>query len=210
VGNGVAGEPDRQGLLRVLAAEPDRAALIRTLLFVLALVAAVLVAVAFVAVLKLYRIPSSSMEPTIHCARPAPGCTAGSSDRVAALRVEWPFDSVGRGDIVAFNTPPNAERLCGVGGTFIGRIVGLPGERWAQRRGFVFVDGERLEEPYVDDERRDRRTYPARRIPAGHYFVQGDNRAQSCDSRIWGPLPENNLVAKALLTYWPPDRVALR
>jgi signal peptidase I len=210
VGNGFAGEPDRQGLLRVLAAEPDLAALIRTLLFVLALVAAVIVVVAFVTLLKLYRIPSASMEPTFRCARPGAGCTAGTSDRIAALRVEWPFDSVGRGDIVAFNTPPNAQRLCGVGGTFVGRIVGLPGERWAQREGVVIIDGKPLDEPYVHDARRDRRTYPARRIPPGHYFVQGDNRAQSCDSRIWGPLPKNNLVAKAVLTYWPPGRIALR
>jgi signal peptidase I len=210
VGDGFTGQPDRQGVLRVLAAEPDLDPLIRTLLFGLALVAAVVVAVAFVAVLKLYRIPSSSMEPTFRCARPAPGCTAGTSDRVAALRVEWPFEDVGRGDIVAFETPPNAERLCGVGGTFVGRIVGLPGERWAQRQGLVYIDGERLDEPYVDDGRRDRETYRARNIPNDHYFVQGDNRAQSCDSRIWGPLPEKNIVAKAVLTYWPPTRIALR
>ena len=169
-----------------------------------------MLAVAFVTLLKLYRIPSSSMEPTFRCARPAPGCTADRSDRVAALRVEWPFSGVGRGDIVAFDTPPRARDLCGAGGTFVGRIVGLPGETWAQRAGLVFVDGRELEETYVDDDRRDRQTYRARRIPPGHYFVQGDNRSQSCDSRIWGPLPEGNLVAKALLIYWPPSRIALR
>jgi signal peptidase I len=174
------------------------------------LVAAVVLVIAFVAVLKLYRIPSSSMEPTFRCAKPAPGCTAGRSDRVVALRVEWPFESVGRGDIVAFETPPSARRLCGASGTFVARIVGLPGETWAQRAGVVFIDGRRLEESYVDDARRDRQSYPARKIPSGHYFVQGDNRAQSCDSRVWGPLPERNLVAKALLTYWPPSRIALR
>jgi signal peptidase I len=210
MGNGFARQPDRQGLLRVLAAEPDLDPLIRNVLFALALVAAVVLAVAFVTLLKLYRIPSSSMEPTFRCARPAPGCTADRSDRVAALRVEWPIEGVGRGDIVAFNTPPRAPQLCGAGGTFVGRIVGLPGETWAQRSGFVFIDGRRLEEPYVDAERRDRQTYRSRRIPPGHYFVQGDNRGQSCDSRIWGPLPEKNLLAKALLTYWPPGRIALR
>jgi signal peptidase I len=166
--------------------------------------------VAFVALLKLYRIPSSSMEPTFLCAKPAPGCTGGRSDRVAALRVEWPFDSVGRGNIVAFETPPRARDLCGAGGTFVARIVGLPGETWAQRAGVVFIDGRRLEESYVDDDRRDRQSYPERRIPSGYYFVQGDNRSQSCDSRVWGPLPKRNLVAKALLTYWPPSRIALR
>jgi signal peptidase I len=210
LGNGFARQPDRQGLLRVLAAEPDLDPLIRNVLFALVLVAAVVLVVAFVALLKLYRIPSSSMEPTLRCARPAPGCTADGSDRVAAVRIEWPVEGVGRGDIVAFETPPLAEQRCGVGGTFVARIVGLPGETWAQRSGVVFVDGRRLDEPYVDDARRDRETYRARRIPPGHYFVQGDNRARSCDSRIWGPLPEKNLVAKALLTYWPPSRIALR
>ena len=166
--------------------------------------------VAFLALVKLYRIPSSSMEPTLRCARPAPGCSAGRSDRLAALRVEWPFEDVSRGDIVAFNTPPSTERLCGVGGTFVGRIVGLAGETWAQRSGLVYIDGRRLDEPYVDDGRRDRETYRARRVPPGHVFVQGDNRSQSCDSRIWGPLPAKNIVAKALLTYWPPSRIAVR
>jgi signal peptidase I len=210
LGDGLPRQPDRQGVLRVLAAEQDLDPLIRAILFTLVLVAAVVLAVAFVTLLKLYRIPSSSMEPTIRCARPAPGCTADRSDRVLALRVEWPFESVGRGDIVSFETPPLAEQRCGVGGTFVARIVGLPGETWAQRSGVVFVDGRRLEEPYVDDARRDGETYRARRIPPGHYFVQGDFRAQSCDSRIWGPLPAKNLVAKALLTYWPPSRIALR
>ena len=165
---------------------------------------------AFLALVKLYRIPSSSMEPTLRCARPAPGCTAGRSDRLAALRVDWPFEDVDRGDVVAFNTPPSAERLCGVGGTFVGRIVGLAGETWAQRSGRVYIDGRPLEEPYVDNRRRDGETYRARRVPPGHVFVQGDNRSQSCDSRIWGPLPARNIVAKALLTYWPPSRIALR
>jgi signal peptidase I len=138
------------------------------------------------------------MEPTFRCARPAPGCTAKRSDRVAALRVDWPFDDVRRGDIVAFRTPPLAETRCGVGGTFVARVVALAGETWAQRRGAVFVDGRALDEPYVEDERRDMRTYPARKVPPGHVFVQGDNRAQSCDSREWGTLPGENIHHRAI------------
>ena len=150
------------------------------------------------------------MEPTLRCGGPAPGCTGDRSDRLAAVRVEWPFEGVGRGDIVAFETPSRARVLCGAGGTFVARIVGLPGERWAQRDGIVFIDGRRLDEPYVRDERRDRQTYRSRSIPSGQYFVQGDNRSQSCDSRVWGALPAKNIVAKAFLTYWPPSRIGLR
>lgn len=167
--------------------------------------------VAFVTLLKLYRIPSSAMEPTLRCARPGPGCTAERSDRVAALRVEWPFDDVERGDIVFFRTPAAARRRCGTGGTFVKRVVGLPGETWEQRNGVVYIDGRKLEEPYLRSDLRDvRNSYPRRRIPRAHVFVLGDNRSQSCDSRVWGPLLEANLVAKAFVTYWPPGRIALR
>jgi signal peptidase I len=184
---------------------------IRTLLFAFVLVAAVVLAVAFVALLKLYRIPSSAMEPTLRCARPAPGCTAERSDRVAAVRIEWPFDDVARGDIVFFKTPSQAVERCGSGRTFVKRVVGLAGETWAQRGGFIYVNGRKLEESYLPPERRDvSTTYPARRIPPRHLLVLGDNRSQSCDSRVWGPLPEKNLVAKALLTYWPPGRITFR
>lgn len=169
-----------------------------------------LLAAAFVTLLKLYRIPSSAMEPTLRCARPDPGCSAKRSDRVAAVRLDWPFEGVGRGDVVFFRTPPQAKERCGSGGTFVERVVGLPGEIWAERTGVIFIDGRPLDEPYVDDEHRDERRSPPRRIPPGHYLVLGDNRVQSCDSRVWGPLPKKNIVAKALVTYWPPGRIAFR
>jgi len=210
VGDGRAGRSDRQGVLHVLAAEQALDALIRTVVFSLVLVAAVVLVVAFVAVLKLYRIPSSGMEPTLRCAKPDPGCTAGRSDRVAALRVEWPFEGVGRGDVVFFDTPARAVERCGAGGTFVKRIVGLPGETWAERDGVILIDGRPLEEPYVQTARRGGRRTSPQRIPPGHYLVLGDNRVQSCDSRVWGPLPAKNIVAKALLTYWPPGRIAFR
>ena len=90
------------------------------------------------------------------------------------------------------------------------RIIGLPGETWSMRNGFVFIDGKRLEEPYIKPGRRDRESYPAQKIPEGSYFVMGDNRAQSCDSRRWGSLPEGNLIGKVFAVYWPPNRISLR
>ena len=160
-----------------------------------------------------YRIPSSSMEPTLHCARPAAGCESRFSDRVLANRFIYRFTDPARGDIVVFETPPRAQAECGAGGTFVKRIVGLPGEtvQIRVRRGaaFVFVDGEPLQEPYIEQDRRDIGPNEQCKVPPGHYFMLGDNRSQSCDSRIWGSVPEENLIGKVFMTYWPPNRISL-
>ncbi|HEV2712963.1 MAG TPA: signal peptidase I [Gaiellaceae bacterium] len=157
-----------------------------------------------------YRIPSSSMEPTLHCAGGAVGCTARFSDRVLANRFIYHFVDPKRGDIVVFNTPLAARRDCGAGGTFVKRIVGLPGETWEMRNGFVFIDGVRLQEPYVQPNRRDVDNHAPYHIPRDQYYVMGDNRSQSCDSRVWGALPRSNLIGKVFAVYWPPKRISLR
>jgi signal peptidase I len=157
-----------------------------------------------------YRIPSASMEPTLHCARGASECTARFSDRVLANRFIYRFTDPERGDIVVFETPRQARRDCGAGGTFVKRIVALPGESWEMRNGFVFINGRRLEEPYVKADRRDGDMHPPKRIPEDHYFVMGDNRGSSCDSRVWGPLPRASLIGKVFAIYFPPGRIGLR
>lgn len=163
--------------------------------------------------MRAYRIPASSMEPTLHCARPSPGCEASTSDRILALR--WaPFWTPGRGDIVVFETPRAAKTRCGAGGTFVKRIIGLPGEtvqiRLRQGAAYVFIDDRRLEEPYIEKDRRDIGPAESFKVPQGHYFVMGDNRAQSCDSRVWGSVPRENLIGKVFMTYWPPQRISFR
>jgi signal peptidase I len=77
------------------------------------------------------------------------------------------------------------------------------------RNGFVFVDGVRLQERYIQKDRRDGKTKPPYRIPKDHYFVMGDNRSQSCDSTVWGALPRANLIGKVFAVYWPPRRISL-
>jgi signal peptidase I len=176
---------------------------------------AVAVALALVLVLdaevaKPYRIPTSSMEPTLHCAAPGPGCLGKSSDRVLAASIVYALRSPERGDIVVFKAPPLAARKCQEGGTFVKRIVGLPGERVSERNGFVYVDGRRLAEPYVDPHRRDHTDRAWPRIPAHSYFVMGDNRADSCDSRDWGTVPRGNLIGPVVATYWPFGRFGFR
>jgi signal peptidase I len=171
-------------------------------------VAIVLLIKAFV--VNPYRIPSSSMEPTLHCARPATGCESRFSDRVLANRFVYRFRDPARGDIVVFETPPGAAAKCGAGGTFVKRLVALPGETWEQRGGTVYIDGKKLIEPYVKGGRRDSSDYPKRTIPEGKYFFMGDNRAQSCDSREWGAVPRDNIVGEVFFVYWPPMRIGFR
>ena len=163
-----------------------------------------------------YRIPSSSMEPTLHCARPGKGCEARFSDRVLANRFIYHFREPKRGEIVVFKTPPAAQVQCsgvvgGTGGdTFVKRVVGLPGDRWREQDGFIYINGERLDEPYVKAQRRDADTIPEKTIPEGEYLMLGDNRSSSCDSRRWGTVPRDNLVGPVFAIYWPPGRIGFQ
>jgi signal peptidase I len=157
-----------------------------------------------------YRIPSSSMEPTLHCARPGSECEARFSDRVLACRFCYRFWNPKRGQIVVFHTPPLAEVRCGAGGTFVKRLIGLPGETWEERGGYIYINGKPLSEPYIKAARRDSRTIAPIKIAPGHYFMMGDNRISSCDSRAWGTVPHKNLIGKVFATYWPPGRITVR
>jgi signal peptidase I len=155
-----------------------------------------------------YRIPSSSMEPTLHCAG-GQGCEARLSDRVLANRFIYRFRSPHRGEIVVFKTPPAAKARCGAGGTFVKRLIGLPGEKWSERNGYVYINGKKLNEPYIKPDRRDTETHSAQLIPKGQYFMMGDNRGESCDSRVWGTVPRKNLIGEVFATYWPPNRISI-
>ena len=119
-----------------------------------------------------YRIPSSSMEPTLHCARPGSGCESRWSDRVLANRFIYHFRDPKRGEIVVFKTPPAAEVACnsgdsGSGGeTFVKRLIALPGDRWREQDGFIYLNGKKLNEPYVKADRRDTETIPEKTVPS--------------------------------------------
>jgi signal peptidase I len=125
-----------------------------------------------------------------------------------------PVRRVRRGDVVVFRFPRDPRR------DFIKRVVALPGEIVEIRDKRVFVDGRLLDEPYtfhsddriwpddpgIPEDRRQRDQVSARRVPSGSYFVMGDNRDDSNDSRFWGPVPAANLEGRALFVYWsvPP------
>jgi signal peptidase I len=171
-------------------------------------------------VAKPYRIPTDSMERTLHCARPGPGCDASMSDRVLVNRLAYDFGSPQRGQIVVFTAPPKAN-LCqpgDAGTTFVKRLIGLPGETVHEdHKGFISIRPPgatiwtRLAEPYVSPAtRRADSTYFDRtwHVPTGEYFMAGDNRPDSCDSRKWGSVPRGDLIGPVILTYWPPNRVS--
>ena len=176
---------------------------------------AVTIAIAVAAVLAIktwvvnpYRIPSSSMEPTLHCAEPEAGCQAGSSDRVLANRFIYRFRDPSRGDIVVFETPERAVRRCGAGGTFVKRLVGLPGDRISLTDGVLYIDGESVDEPYVNGGPPGS-GFRERTLGPDEYFMMGDNRGHSCDSREWGPVTRDDLIGPVFAVYWPLTRLGL-
>lgn len=165
-----------------------------------------------------YRIPSSSMEPTLHCARPTDGCEARFSDRVLACRICYRFGDPRRGDIVVFAAPALAADRCGAAGTYVKRLIGLPGDDVHEDgRGFIWVDGKRLNEQYVtaasriqDVQRNPGHLNTTWHVPNGRYFFMGDNRGASCDSRAWGSVPRRSVIGRAVAVYWPPNRLSIR
>lgn len=128
-----------------------------------------------------------SMEPTLH-----------SSQRVVIEKITYRFHGPRRGDIVVIDSSEQSEML-------IKRVVGLPGETVEVRKGRVYVNGELLEEDWP--VRPGGGNYGPRAVPPLHVFVLGDNRAASNDSRNFGPVPIEDIVGHAWISYWPPEAI---
>lgn len=105
------------------------------------------------------------------------------------------FHGPRRGDVIVFEYPEDRSR------DFIKRVIGVPGDIVRVDEGQVFVNGVPLDEPYVNEEHRS--NMEEKVVPAGEYFVLGDNRGNSSDSRSWGFVPEENIIGRAMFTYWP-------
>lgn len=112
-----------------------------------------------------------------------------------------PFGEPRRGDVVVFRWPRDERQY------FVKRVIGLPGDEIRIRGGEVRRNGEALDEPYVEQPSGE--SIVERVVPEGHYYVLGDNRAQSDDSRRWGSVPEENIVGRVWLAYWPLNRLQL-
>jgi signal peptidase I len=109
--------------------------------------------------------------------------------------------NIERGDMVVFWYPHDITK------SYIKRVIGLPGDSVEIDRGEVIVNGNLLPESYVPDEYRDRNSYAARKVPAGNYFVLGDHRSSSNDSRNWGYVERKYIYGKAVFVYWPLDKM---
>ena len=119
--------------------------------------------------------------------------------QVSDVEPEYAFDPPSRGEVIVFNYPLDH------GKDFVKRVVGLPGETVEVRDGIVLVDGEALPEPYL--KRKDSSDAPPLALGEKEYYVIGDNRRNSNDSRSWGPVPEDNIVGRVWLVYWPWDDI---
>lgn len=138
-------------------------------------------------------IPSSSMEPTLEI-----------NDRLIIEKVGYHFQSPQRGDIVVFS-PTEALRQQNFHDAFIKRVIGLPGDRVEVKNGTVYVNDRALKEKYIEEKPNYR--YGPVTVPADQYLVLGDNRNNSYDSHYWGFVPRQNLIGKAVVRFWPFNRV---
>jgi signal peptidase I len=146
--------------------------------------------IAFVA--QAFRVQGTSMQPLL-----------ADDERIIVNKLVYRLHPIERGDVVVFWYPRDPSV------SFIKRVVALPGETVELRSGTLFVDGRRVEEDYIDPAFREFDSSPPVEVPPGHYFVLGDHRSSSNDSRNWGQVPERYIYGKALFRFWPLGRTGV-
>ena len=150
------------------------------------------VAIAAVVLIFLYqpvKVEGTSMMPRLE-----------DQERIFVNKFFYRFGEIERGDIVVFRFPLDPSK------SYVKRIVGLPGDEIEVREGVLHVNGQSVAEPYVEPYYRDRTTHPPQSVPPDHYFVLGDHRNTSNDSRTWGTVARRYIVGKAVFAYWPLSR----
>lgn len=138
-------------------------------------------------VVQAFKVQGTSMSPELK-----------DGDRILVNKFLYYFGDIERGDVVVFWYPEDPKL------SFIKRVVALPGETVEIRSGAVFVNGTLIDETYVSGANADLRSFPPHEVRLGHFFVLGDNRKGSNDSRSWGLVPERYVYGKAFLRIWPP------
>ncbi len=124
-------------------------------------------------------------------------------ERIFVNKFVYHFSEIGRGDVVVFWYPKEPKK------SFIKRVVGLPGETVEVRSGFVYINGLMLNEMYIRPENFDHNSYGPWKVPGDSYFVMGDHRNSSNDSRHWGAVPAENIFGKAIFRYWPVSKLGI-
>ena len=147
-----------------------------------------------------FYIDSGSMEPTLH------GCKGCLDDRVLINKFVYDFSEPERGDIVLFKDPAGGKD------DLIKRVIGIPGDTVAIRDGTLYLNGDPQDEPYIAGQpcvvyKPKTCSFGPVTVPKGHFFVMGDNRANSTDSRWFGAIPEESIIGKAAVSFWPPGRL---
>lgn len=153
------------------------------------------VAVSFLIITFLYqpvRVEGTSMLPGLK-----------NQDRLFINKFVYHFEKISRGDVVVFHYPLDPSK------SYIKRVIALPGDRLWIDEGHVYVNGKLLKEPYVPAKYRDTRSLAEMVIPPHEYFVMGDHRSISSDSRDFGPVPRNLIYGKAAFVYWPADNMGV-
>ena len=143
-------------------------------------------------VVEAYRIPTESMVPTLEV-----------GDRVLANKFVYRFTEPERRDVVVFDSVDEDDDQ-----TLIKRVVGVAGDEIQVQGGVLYVNGEAQDEPYLNDADLSRGFYGPTVVPEGHIFVMGDNRGNSADSRVFGPLPLENLKGEAFMRFWPVSNIS--
>ena len=140
-------------------------------------------------------IPSDSMLPTLH-----------QGDRLVVEKISYKFNSPKFGDIVVFQPPAELQRRgYSPDQAFIKRIIGTPGDTLKIDAGKVYINDKILQEDYIKEPVL--KPFPPIKVPPDEYFMMGDNRNDSNDSRYWGFLPKKNMIGKATFRFWPLDRI---
>ena len=122
-------------------------------------------------------------------------------ERIFVNKFVYRLEPIERGDIVVFRYPPDPSK------SYIKRVIGVAGDRIIIDAGRVYVNGERLDEDYVPAEYSDQRSFPEVVVPSNSYYVLGDHRSMSSDSREFGPVKETFIYGKAVFGYWPMDKL---
>ncbi len=120
-----------------------------------------------------------------------------SHERIFVNKFIYRIEPIHRGDIIVFRYPRDPAKI------FIKRVIGLPGDWVSIRGGHVYINGRRLHEPYVPRSYADPSNYPTVHVPPHRYYVLGDHRDDSSDSRVWGTVPRRLIIGKAAFAYWP-------